>query len=100
MIPGLPQVGGMELIILLTVVLLFFGAKRIPELARSLGKGTREFREGMRAGAAENDKDEVRGGGEDKDEQRAALAEAEQQRGETAPRTEEAAGATRSGQKA
>ncbi len=44
MIPGLPQVGAMELIILLSIVLLFFGAKRIPELARSLGKGTREFR--------------------------------------------------------
>ena len=36
----------MELIILLSIVLLFFGAKRIPELARSLGKGTREFRQG------------------------------------------------------
>jgi sec-independent protein translocase protein TatA len=46
MIPGLPQVGAMELIILLSIVLLFFGAKRIPELARSLGKGTREFRRG------------------------------------------------------
>ncbi len=36
----------MELIILLSIILLFFGAKRIPELARSLGKGTREFRKG------------------------------------------------------
>jgi sec-independent protein translocase protein TatA len=45
-IPGLPQVGAMELIILLSIVLLFFGARRIPELARSLGKGTREFRKG------------------------------------------------------
>jgi sec-independent protein translocase protein TatA len=43
-IPGLPQVGPLELVILLSIVLLFFGAKRIPELARSLGKGTREFR--------------------------------------------------------
>jgi sec-independent protein translocase protein TatA len=45
-IPGLPQIGAMELIILLSIVLLFFGAKRIPELARSLGKGTHEFRKG------------------------------------------------------
>jgi sec-independent protein translocase protein TatA len=45
-IPGLPQVGAVELIILLSIILLFFGAKRIPELARSLGKGTREFRRG------------------------------------------------------
>ncbi len=46
MIPGFPQVGAVELIILLIIVLLFFGAKRIPELAHSLGKGTREFRKG------------------------------------------------------
>ena len=45
MIPGLPQVGGAELIILLLIILLFFGAKRIPSLARSLGSGVREFRE-------------------------------------------------------
>ena len=43
MIPGLPQVGATELIILLAVILLFFGARRIPELARSLGRGKREF---------------------------------------------------------
>ena len=43
-IPGLPQVGGMELVILLSIVLLFFGAKRVPELARGLGNGLREFR--------------------------------------------------------
>jgi sec-independent protein translocase protein TatA len=46
MIPGLPQVGGMELIILLFILLLLFGAKRIPNLARSLGSGLGEFRKG------------------------------------------------------
>ena len=46
MIPGLPQVGATELIILLTIILLLFGAKRIPELARSLGRGKREFHRG------------------------------------------------------
>jgi sec-independent protein translocase protein TatA len=45
-IPGLPQVGMMELVILLAIVLLFFGAKRIPELARGLGTGIKEFRKG------------------------------------------------------
>jgi len=30
----------------LTIILLFFGAKRIPELARSLGRGKREFHRG------------------------------------------------------
>ena len=46
MIPGLPQVGATELIIVLTIILLFFGAKRIPELARSLGRGKHEFHKG------------------------------------------------------
>ena len=46
MIPGLPQVGATELILLLTIILLLFGAKRIPELARSLGRGKREFHRG------------------------------------------------------
>ena len=46
MIPGLPQVGATELIIVLTIILLLFGAKRIPELARSLGRGKREFHKG------------------------------------------------------
>jgi sec-independent protein translocase protein TatA len=45
-IPGLPQVGATELIILLSIILLLFGAKRIPELARSLGRGKHEFHKG------------------------------------------------------
>ena len=48
MIPGVPSMGGGELLIILAVVLLFFGAKRVPELSRSLGRGMREFREGPR----------------------------------------------------
>jgi sec-independent protein translocase protein TatA len=50
-IPGLPQVGATELIILLIIILLFFGAKRIPELARSLGRGKREFHKGAAEGS-------------------------------------------------
>ena len=49
MIPGLSQVGATELIIVLAIILLFFGAKRIPELACSLGRSKREFREGTSA---------------------------------------------------
>ena len=36
--------GGMEILIILMVILLFFGAKRIPELARGIGQGINEFR--------------------------------------------------------
>ncbi|MFM2206962.1 MAG: hypothetical protein RL213_937 [Bacteroidota bacterium] len=38
-------IGTGEVIILLVVILLFFGAKRIPDLARGLGKGVREFKD-------------------------------------------------------
>src|SRR5215470_1500074 len=40
-------VGFPELIILLVVLLLVFGAKRLPEMGRSLGKGMREFKDGV-----------------------------------------------------
>ena len=45
--------GGLELLILLVIILLFFGAKRVPELARSLGIGARELKK-----AASEDEDE------------------------------------------
>ncbi|TXK36480.1 twin-arginine translocase TatA/TatE family subunit [Pontibacter qinzhouensis] len=38
-------IGGTELALILIVVLLLFGAKRIPELARGLGRGIREFKD-------------------------------------------------------
>jgi len=37
-------IGGPEIIIVLVVVLLLFGGKKIPELARGLGKGIRDFK--------------------------------------------------------
>lgn len=48
LIPLLPGVGPTELIIVLTIILLLFGAKRIPELAKGLGSGVREFRRGTK----------------------------------------------------
>jgi len=42
-----------ELLIILAIILLFFGAKRVPELGRSLGKGMRELRKGA---ASEDDR--------------------------------------------
>lgn len=37
--------GGTEIAVILFIVLLLFGAKKIPELARGFGKGIREFKE-------------------------------------------------------
>ena len=42
---GFGSIGMPELIIILLVILLLFGAKRLPELARGLGKGIREFKD-------------------------------------------------------
>lgn len=41
------NLGGGEVFLILLVVLLFFGSKRIPELAKGLGKGMREFKDAM-----------------------------------------------------
>jgi len=37
--------GGWEVLIILFVILLLFGAKKIPELARGMGRGIREFKD-------------------------------------------------------
>lgn len=51
MVPGiilfLESLGGGELLVILLFVLLFFGSKNIPNLARGLGKGIREFKDAM-----------------------------------------------------
>jgi len=39
------SLGGSEIFLVLLAVLLLFGAKKIPELARGLGKGIREFKD-------------------------------------------------------
>lgn len=43
-IMGLP--GGSEVLLILLIILLLFGAKRLPELSRSLGKSLGEFKKG------------------------------------------------------
>ena len=37
--------GGWEIMVILLVVLAFFGANKIPEIARGMGKGIREFKD-------------------------------------------------------
>ena len=42
------NLGGPELLIVLAVILLIFGSKKVPELARSLGKAQKEFKDGLK----------------------------------------------------
>jgi sec-independent protein translocase protein TatA len=42
------NLGAPEIILIVAVVLVFFGAKKIPELAQGIGKGLREFRKAAR----------------------------------------------------
>jgi sec-independent protein translocase protein TatA len=49
-------IGAPELIIVLVVVLLVFGSKKVPELARSLGESMKEFRKGTRDGGEDDRK--------------------------------------------
>jgi sec-independent protein translocase protein TatA len=45
---------GQELIIVLVVIVLLFGARKLPELARSLGASAKEFRKGIEEGSADD----------------------------------------------
>jgi len=54
--------GGSEWILILLVVLLFFGGKKIPDLMRGIGKGVREFND-----AKEHVKNEIDAGMKEKD---------------------------------
>jgi sec-independent protein translocase protein TatA len=43
----MPNVGPWEIILLLLLALLLFGAKRLPEIGRSMGRGLREFKDSV-----------------------------------------------------
>lgn len=53
----LRNIGAPEIIIVLVVVVLLFGARKLPELARSIGASAKELRAGMAEGAEGDDAD-------------------------------------------
>ena len=55
MLAFIQNIRGTELIIILVVLVLLFGAKKLPQLARSLGASAKEFRKGIDEGAEEDD---------------------------------------------
>jgi sec-independent protein translocase protein TatA len=50
------SLGTSELIIILVVLLVLFGGAKLPELARSLGRAQKEFKDGLSEGAEDDDK--------------------------------------------
>ena len=63
----MPNVGPMELIVILAIALIVLGPKKLPEVGRSIGKGMREFKESL------SGEDEDRRSERDEDEERPAL---------------------------
>lgn len=49
------RIGTFEIILIILVIVLLFGARRIPELMRSLGSGVREFKKGARGEMGEDE---------------------------------------------
>src|SRR5438128_11328540 len=52
----MPNIGPLEIIVVLFIVLVIFGPKRLPELGRSLGRGMREFKDSITGKDTDEDK--------------------------------------------
>ncbi len=54
----MPNIGPLEIAIVLIIVLVIFGPKRLPGLGKSLGTGMREFKESVTGGGKNDDHDD------------------------------------------
>jgi sec-independent protein translocase protein TatA len=52
------RLGVQELLVILAIVIVIFGANKIPQLGKGLGEGIRNFKNAMKAGEEESDKNE------------------------------------------
>jgi sec-independent protein translocase protein TatA len=77
-----PNIGPTELIIVLVIVLLIFGPKRLPGLGKQLGTGMREFKDSISGKGGRDDDDDDAERAEQRRETEAALGRPE---GEQAP---------------
>jgi sec-independent protein translocase protein TatA len=56
----MPNIGPLEIIVVLIIALVVFGPKRLPELGRSMGKGMREFKDSLTGKDDDDDEDDPR----------------------------------------
>ena len=84
----MPNIGPLELIIVLAIVLLIFGPKKLPQLGRSLGGGMREFKDSVTGKHKDDDEPDVIEGPDRANVTTAAAADDEES--ETARRRREA----------
>lgn len=62
------RAGGWQLVVVLLIVLLLFGARRLPDLASALGRSLREFRRGVEDGTdGDDDRKDGDGAGTDRE---------------------------------
>jgi sec-independent protein translocase protein TatA len=54
----MPNIGPLELAIVLVIALVIFGPKRLPELGKSLGRGMREFKDSISGEGRDDDDDD------------------------------------------
>ena len=52
------DLGPVELLIILGIVLLLFGGAKLPKLARSMGQASKEFKKGLSEGATDEDEEQ------------------------------------------
>ena len=55
----MPNLGVTELVIILVIVVVIFGASRLPQLGKGLGEGIRNFKSSIKTGEAEDDSPEA-----------------------------------------
>jgi sec-independent protein translocase protein TatA len=56
----MPNVGPLELIVILAIALIVLGPKKLPEVGRSIGKGMREFRDSLSGDSDRHEDDDER----------------------------------------
>jgi len=55
-----PNIGPMELVVVLAIALIVLGPKRLPEVGRSVGNGLREFKESLSGESSRRDDEDER----------------------------------------